>query len=265
MKALGMHIEGAIDVQTDLLDRQIVSSDGAMIAKVDDIEVAEHDSRLIVSGLLVGPGALGPRLGGVLGELVVDSWSRLARRSPQEPRRIDYTHVSGLATVLTLDRSRRQIEIDGLETWTRVHLIDALPGAGHDPQSSSDDRTPDSMATGPDDTGDRHRFSRLAGMRVILRDGTAHDLVTDVRLAQGPVRGHLPTLTVDGMIVGRNRPGTLFGYDRNCQQGPWLIQQILRWVHRHAGYVDWSEIASIDWEARTVTLAIDRPRSLRGL
>lgn len=259
-----IEIDDEIDAQTDLLDRQIVSHDGAMIAKVDDIELEESRDRIIVSGLLVGPGALGPRLGGALGQLVVGSWSRLARRDSDRPPRIDYTHVQGIATVVALDRGRRQIEIDGLETWTRVHLVDALPGAGHDPEPAEEDGAPDPLDAGPEPAGERHRLTRLTGMRVRFPDGSSGDVVTDVRLQQAEQRGHLPALVVCGLIVGRNRPGTLFGYDRDRQHGPWLVQRILRRLHRHTGYVRWSQVGSVDWESRVVTLRTDHLERVPG-
>lgn len=260
-----IEISGNLDAQTDLLDRQIVSSDGALIAKVDDIEVEQTQDGLIVTGLLVGPGALGPRLGGAISTVLVGTWSRLARREPDQPRRIDYTHVAGIATVIAVDHARRSIQIDGLETWTRVNIIDALPGAGHDPDAGDTDGAPDLLEEGPPAAGERHRITRLTGMRVIFAGGQAGDLVNDVRFSKVHRRGHLPALVVDGLIIGRNRPGTLFGYDRNRQNGPWLVQQILRRVHRHTGFVAWTDVADVDWTSRTVTLRTDDLQSIDAL
>lgn len=252
----GIHIRGTLDGQLDLLDRQIVSSDGLMIANVDDVELEERaDGTLIVSGLLVGPGALGRRLGGALDFMIVNTWSRLTGRDPDDPRRIDYAHVSDIHTVLTVDESREVIDIDGLETWARVRVIAALPGAGDDQSVLSTSKQPSRLGTGPAQAGARHRFSRLAGMRVVFSDGSVGDQVTDVRFGRGEPRGHLPRLVTEGLIVGRHMAGTLFGYDRRRQQGPWLIQMILRLVHRNTGYVAWSDVRSIDWDANVITLS----------
>lgn len=255
MTPTGILIEGTIDGQTDLLDRQVVTSDGSLLAKVDDIELEEEGQDLVVSGFLVGPGALGPRLGGALGNLTVHTWSRLARRAPDDPRRIDYRHVSGIATVIAIDEDRSRVRLDGLETWARVRVIDALPGAGADPDPDAEDRKVGELETDAEPGGPRHRFSRLAGMSVRFSDGTEGDQVTDVRMAKGARRGHLPGLRVEKLIVGRNRPGTLFGYDRDRQHGPWIIQKVLAWVHRHTGWVDWSDVEHVDWDARVVTLS----------
>ena len=55
----------------DLLDRQILDRDGQDVGKVDDVEFGldEHGVPYLTA-LLVGPHALGPRLGGWLGRLV---------------------------------------------------------------------------------------------------------------------------------------------------------------------------------------------------
>ncbi|KQY55674.1 hypothetical protein ASD11_14255 [Aeromicrobium sp. Root495] len=255
MTPTGILIEGTIDGQTDLLDRQVVTADGGLLAKVDDIELEEDGPDLVVSGCLVGPGALGPRLGGALGNLTVHAWSRLARRDGDDPRRIDYRHVRGIATVIAIDEDRSRVRLDGFETWARVRIIDALPGAGSDPDPDAEEGKVGELETDDEPGGPRHRFSRLAGMKVRFSDGSEGDQVTDVRMAKGPRRGHLPELRVERLIVGRNRPGTLFGYDRDKQRGPWIIQKVLGWVHRHTGWVRWSDVDSIDWDAGIVTLA----------
>lgn len=100
---------------------------------------------------------------------------------------------------------------------------------------------------------DRHRLNDLLGMHIRFADGTDGDQVIDVRLAPGQrVRGLMNELEVEGLAVGRARPGTLFGYDRFPHQGPWMIRTVVRFVHRHSGYLAWSEIERIDWQARIV-------------
>jgi sporulation protein YlmC with PRC-barrel domain len=259
----GIRIDGTLDGQVDLLDRQVVSSDGRMIAKVDDVELEERsDGTLTVTGLLVGPGALGPRLGGAVGQVVAGSWSRLSGRAPDDPRRIDYAHVRGISTVLILDEGRRNVDVDGLEAWMRARIVDALPGAGTDPDADPDTSRASALGQGPAERGDRHRLSHLTGMAVHFPDGTHAGEVIDVRFEPGEPRGHLPRLSTVGLIVGRNRPGTLFGYDRDRQKGPWIIQMILRRVHRHTGYADWDDVSSIDWEHGLVTLGTTGLRPL---
>jgi sporulation protein YlmC with PRC-barrel domain len=124
-----------MDAQLELLDRQIVDDDGRMVAKVDDVELTEReDGRLVVTGLLTGPGVLGPRLGGALGSITTAVWSRLSGRSPDDPGRVDMGVVSDISTVITLRVSRRTADVDGFETWMRDRIIAAIPGSGTDPQ-----------------------------------------------------------------------------------------------------------------------------------
>ena len=53
-----------IDAALQLLDRQLIDSDGAAAGKVDDLELTElEDGSLVVTAVLSGPGALAPRLG----------------------------------------------------------------------------------------------------------------------------------------------------------------------------------------------------------
>jgi hypothetical protein len=113
--------------------------------------------------------------------------------------------------------------------------------------------------------GRRHRLDHLLGMRVRFADGTDGDQVTDVRLVRGDrVRGQLAELVTDGLVVGRHRPGTLFGYDRDPRRGPWLIRVVMRRLHRRTGYLDWGDVASIDWEQRVVHVSRTSLRPLQA-
>jgi hypothetical protein len=121
------------------------------------------------------------------------------------------------------------------------------------------------MSDTSDQHPSRHRLNDLLGMHVRFADGSDGDQVIDVRLAPGDrVRGQLDELITEGLIVGRNRPGTLFGYDRNQQQGPWIIRVILRFLHRHTGYLEWTDVEQIDWQARRVHLTRTGLRDLQA-
>jgi sporulation protein YlmC with PRC-barrel domain len=125
----------SLDAHLELMDRQIIDHDGRMVAKVDDVELAEReDGRIVVTALLTGPGALGPRVGGALGSTSTAVWSRLSGRSPDDPRRISMDAVDQISTAIWLHVSRRTADVDGLEVWVRDRVIAALPGAGKDPQ-----------------------------------------------------------------------------------------------------------------------------------
>ena len=102
---------------------------------------------------------------------------------------------------------------------------------------------------------ERHRLNDLLGMHVRFADGTDGDQVIDLRLAPGDrVRGQLAELVSTGLVVGRMRPGTLFGYDRDPEQGPWMVRVLMRRLHRHTGYLDWDDVSEIDWSSGIVQL-----------
>lgn len=119
---------GSIDGHLELLDRQIIDHDGRMLGKVDDLALEEReDGRIVVTALLTGPGALGPRLGGALATIMTGSWARLSGRSG--PARIDWSQVASVGIVVTLGVDRMTVKVDGFEDWMRDRIIAAIPGA----------------------------------------------------------------------------------------------------------------------------------------
>jgi hypothetical protein len=93
-----------------------------------DLEV-DGTGQPVVTAILVGPGALGPRLGGRLGGWVVAIGRRLAVRPDGSPPRIDVGLVSTVGSAVTLAVPRRDLSVAALEDWVRQHVIDPLPGA----------------------------------------------------------------------------------------------------------------------------------------
>lgn len=73
-----------------------------------------------------------------------------------------------------------------------------------------------------------HRLNELLHLPVVSGSGRALGRVLDVRLTRNG--------DIDGLIVGRGGPGSLLGYDRRRDQGPWLVGTVIRWLHRGAGY-----------------------------
>jgi sporulation protein YlmC with PRC-barrel domain len=196
-------LDGPYDAVLHLLDRQIIDSEGLMVAKVDDIALTPD---LQVAGLLAGPAALLPRLGGRLGPKVLDFWERMA---PQEadrgtPRFISIHAVAEVGSAVVLDRERLRLLVT------------------HEPPG--------------------HRLNDLLDLPVVSSSGRSLGRVIDVRLTDAG--------NVDGLIVGHGGPGSLLGYDRRGDQGPWLVGAVIRWLHRHAGYVGRADVAEIDWGHR---------------
>jgi hypothetical protein len=117
-----------------LLDRQIFDVDGLPLGKVDDLELteAEDGGPPVLTAILTGPLALGPRIGGRLGEW----WSAVGRRlrpnDDPQPNRIPLTQVERCdRTELKLNVSRDRLDADRLRDWTRDHIIAPIPGSGH--------------------------------------------------------------------------------------------------------------------------------------
>ena len=126
---------GRLDAALHLLDRQIVDADGRLVANVDDVELARlEDGRFAVTALLVGPGALGPRISGVLGTTMTAVWARLAHKDRTRPGRIDMAEVADIGSAITLTVRRGTVDVDGFETWMREKVIKTIPGAAHDPE-----------------------------------------------------------------------------------------------------------------------------------
>ncbi len=99
------------------------------------------------------------------------------------------------------------------------------------------------------------KASDLIGRRVIDADGTDLGVVTDLRCVQdGPVRGSMAAPRLRELIVNRRRVGSLLGYDRRDQQGPWLIRIIVRRLHRELVFIPWDDV-QVGADAITLTVA----------
>ncbi|WFE67632.1 hypothetical protein [Micromonospora sp. WMMD714] len=113
-----------------LLDRQIVDADGVLLGKVDDVEFAVDDQGLpYVAYLLTGQGALGRRIGGRVGRLLVALADRFAEE-PAGPVRIPFGQVARVDSAVRLHVRADALPRPPVETWLRRHLIDRIPGAG---------------------------------------------------------------------------------------------------------------------------------------
>ena len=209
-------LEGPIDGALHLLDRQLIDCDGALLGKVDDVELTQVGDVLAITAVLTGPAALLSRLGGRLGGALVEKWGQLR---PAEP-----------------DRTR---------PWRiAIEDVDRLDSALHL-----------SVRRGGVLRRDRegHRLARLTGMAVLGPGDEQLGRVLDARFEPGDDG----SLVLCSLIVGRGRPGSLLGYDRRGDQGPWLVRTVVRRLHRHTVIVG-AEAADISWTDSTVRLR-ERP------
>jgi sporulation protein YlmC with PRC-barrel domain len=210
-----------LDGALHLLDRQVLDSDGANVCNVDDLEITDSGDRaLAVTGLLVGPAALVPRLSGHLGRWLHDMWLHLG------------------------------IQYAGREVPLRIGL-DLVEHVGSDvrlrvPREGLLDRQP-----APAPTVALRRLDDLLGMDVIL-DGKRLGHVLDVRLQPRRTESRLE---LRSLVVGRGRPGSLLGYDRGDFNGPALVAAAVRRLHRHTGLVDMDGVTAIDWERSQVEVS----------
>src|SRR4051812_7530782 len=131
-ESFGDMTDDTFDLRLRLLDRQVVDRDGGMICKVDDVELTPaDDGGDVVTALLAGPLALGPRLPGRLGRwtgALAPRWSTDAEPSPP---RIPFERVTELGSAVIVDRSRDELGIARLEDWMRTHVIERIPGSRH--------------------------------------------------------------------------------------------------------------------------------------
>jgi sporulation protein YlmC with PRC-barrel domain len=122
----------AFELVLRLLDHQVVDPDGELVCKVDDLELRETaDGTYVVTALLAGPLALGPRLPGRLGRWVVALARRWSADADPVPRRIPFERVTDLGSAVVVDRSRDDLDVTPLEDWVRNHVVDRIPGSSH--------------------------------------------------------------------------------------------------------------------------------------
>jgi sporulation protein YlmC with PRC-barrel domain len=213
-----------LDAVLHLLDRQVVDRDGLMVCKVDDVELTiRSDGRWEVTGLLAGPPALVPRFGGRLGDAMAERWRRLGLQEQDRlvPWRIALALVDELGSGVTLLAPR-----EGLLERQSDH---------------------------PSGYGDiRRRLGEAIQLQARTSAGAELGQVLDVRMDR-PSREPLQ-LVAKGLVVGRGRPGGHLGYDRADEQGPWPLARLVRWIHRHSGYVPMSDIGAVDWENQTIEI-----------
>jgi hypothetical protein len=102
------------------------------------------------------------------------------------------------------------------------------------------------------------RLGWLTGMAVRGPGDRSAGRVLDARFE--PFGEH--RLVLRSLLVGHGRPGSLLGYDRRSDQGPWVVRTVVRRLHRSTVIVDAAD-ADVDWTAGVVRLRTrpsERPR-----
>ncbi|MGY0003222.1 hypothetical protein [Micromonospora sp. I033] len=119
-----------IQLAKQWLDRQIVDVDGRLVGRVDDIAFAvDEEGYPYVDCLLTGQAALGQRIGGRIGRLLVAVADRFTDDPPVPPLRVPLTLVDRVDSAVRLRCPAADLPPSPVETWLRRHLVDRIPGA----------------------------------------------------------------------------------------------------------------------------------------
>jgi hypothetical protein len=115
-----------------LLDRQLIDSRGMPAGRVDDLELSDPGPGQppVLTALLCGPTAFGPRIGGRLGTW----WQAIGRRlrpvADPYPNRIPIDlidHVDRLE--ITLLTPRENLDSYRFRRWVEGNIIGPIPGS----------------------------------------------------------------------------------------------------------------------------------------
>lgn len=92
------------------------------------------------------------------------------------------------------------------------------------------------------------RLSDLVEKPVYDQAGRSLGQIHDARLIQdGPVLSSgMASFRLHGVIAGNMAFGTRLGFDRGDVRGPFLFKWLFRFLGRHAIYITWGQIASIE-------------------
>jgi sporulation protein YlmC with PRC-barrel domain len=82
------------------------------------------------------------------------------------------------------------------------------------------------------------RASELIGSAVSDRDGRPLGRVVDL-VTEEDEAGRLHVVEV---LVNKRRTGRLPGYERSDRAGPWLLEAVVRLIHRGTRKLRWDEV-----------------------
>ncbi|MFN2543728.1 MAG: hypothetical protein ABR600_04030 [Actinomycetota bacterium] len=122
-----------LDAVQDLADLAIVDRDTLPVGRVDDIEFDDANPP-VVRAFLVGPPALGDRIGGRVGAWIRGIYARLHDEKDPQPLRIPLEQVRHINSRVDLTVSREETDVGKLDRWLVDVLIGKIPGADHAPE-----------------------------------------------------------------------------------------------------------------------------------
>jgi sporulation protein YlmC with PRC-barrel domain len=115
-----------LDAALELLDRQLIGSDGTLAGKVDDLELTDL-AQPYLTAILTGSDALAGRLHTRFGRWLRGSSSRLLAR--HGPSRVPFRQVEAIGASIRLRLAADQPGGGGGQGWAG-RLIGRVPGAG---------------------------------------------------------------------------------------------------------------------------------------
>jgi sporulation protein YlmC with PRC-barrel domain len=126
--------EDTVLLGLDVLDRQLIDSDGRLCGKVDDLVLEkpsdqERGSAPVVTHILAGPGALGDRLHGWMGRIARMTWRRINPDVETSSIQLPWSVVAKVDREVHLTVSSREEGLEDVEDWVSAHLISKIPGA----------------------------------------------------------------------------------------------------------------------------------------
>src|SRR3954470_59676 len=115
----------------ELLDHQVVTLEGRMAGKVDDLEIDVTADQPVVSAILMGPQAWGRRFPGLFGRFVVSVHRRMHSDPAPEPSRVPASHITDISSAVEVAHELPAAE-RGMGLWVREQFIDRIPGSRHE-------------------------------------------------------------------------------------------------------------------------------------
>jgi sporulation protein YlmC with PRC-barrel domain len=248
-----------------LLDHQIDGHDGAVVAKVDDVELEITAEGIVATALLCGPGALGQRLPGRLGRWTLATWRRLSDQRHPAPIRIPLEHVQRIGSAITLTREAATAAGQQLtlERWVGDNLINRIPGSGLEPNPEPDERRRGAADLAKAEPTPTVLLSHLLTFRAFHGEqdlGTVHEVNAQSSAPNAPVVGRLAVISY---VIGPRASGSTLGYDQHPEHGPYVIRALVRGLHRKDRRVDARDVHSLDIAQRRLDVH-RRQRSSRS-
>lgn len=125
------NIERHLHAVHELLDHQVVTLEGRMVGKVDDLEIDVAADPPVVSAILMGPQAWGRRVPGMFGRVVLSVHKRLHEDPEPQPYHIPASSVTDISSAVEVAHEAPAAE-RGMGLWVREQFIDRIPGSRHE-------------------------------------------------------------------------------------------------------------------------------------